>query len=108
MKFILCILTCCLSLLFLSLSVQAGELIIKDGSSLTINQGSTLTMNCGNITLEAGSSFLTNDGSILSLGEITDSSSGYTNNGTVTSCSGTTLIIMLNGVFYIINAGVST
>ena len=105
MKFILCTLTCCLSLLFLPLSVQAGELIIKDGSSLTINQDSTLTMNCANITLEAGSSVLTNGGSILSLGKITDNSSGYINNGTVASCSGTTLIIMLNGVFYIINTG---
>ena len=94
-----------LLLFLLPTSIQAGELIIKDGSTLTINQGSTLTMNCSNITLETGSSFLTNEGSILSLGKITDNSSGYLNNGTVVACTGTTIIFQLNGIFYVINAG---
>ncbi|WP_339136814.1 MAG: hypothetical protein WGN25_02710 [Candidatus Electrothrix sp. GW3-4] len=94
-----------LLLFLLPASIQAGELIIKDGSTLTINSDSTLTMNCSNISLEAGSSFLTNDGTILSLGKIIDSSSGYINNGTVETCTGTTIIFQLGGVFYVINAG---
>jgi len=84
---ILCRVSCALSLILLPISAQTGELIIKDGSRMTINNGSTLTMNCYTITLETGDSRLTNSGTILSLGElIEEPGSTYNATGTVGNC----------------------
>lgn len=79
---------CCLFLLLPFQATKAGELIIHDGGSLTVNTDSTLLMNCNDFTIESGGSFTLDGGAVESRGRLILEGGGvYTIiSGTVDKC----------------------
>lgn len=61
----------CLFTLFLLPSISnSGELIIHDGSTLTVGENSSLIMDCAPVTIESGGTFLVDGGVVTQRGEL--------------------------------------
>ena len=61
----------CLFILVLLPSISSsGELIIHDGSTLTVGENASLIMDCAPVTIESGGAFLVDGGMVTKRGEL--------------------------------------
>lgn len=61
---------CGCSFLWTLPEVQAGDLIVHDGGTMTVKSGSVLLMNCNNLTIENGGVFTVDGGLVQQRGKL--------------------------------------